>query len=379
MSLIDAKAVKKILKARKAEPLVEDILSELNEMAEKFLEAKLRELKARKRLEKIDRDKEQIPALEVLTTEEILRLPLAVQSDIKHCSVIGRSRRVVQAADGKKYHLNNKLNNLSGGEWTYFLNSVINTRYPTSGPESYAHHIRRIHPSPKPPQLTRQIIEFFTREGEIVFDYFMGVGGTLLGASLCQRRALGIDLNPDFLRVYREACLNIGLPEQPTLQGDSAKLLRSGAKINQQLGGEKASLILLDPPYGDMMARPKTGEAVKNGGNVSPTPYTDSHEDLGNMPWITFLQRFHGTVVDAMPFLKPRGHLVIFFKDLQPKGKETNLLHAELINDLNQIPCLQYLGARIWADQTVNLYPYGYPFSFVANQIHQYIMVFRKN
>lgn len=379
MGLIDLEAVKKIVKARKAESHEAEIIAELNESAEKLLEAKLRELKSRKRLEKLDQEKERNSAVEVLTAEEIRRLPAAVQADIEHCAVIGRSRRVVQARDGRKYHLNNKLNNLSGGEWTYFLNSVINTRYPTSGPESYAHHIRRIHPSPKPPQLTRQIIEFFTREGEIVFDYFMGVGGTLLGASLCHRRALGIDLNPDFLRVYREACQYLGLPEQPVLQGDSAKLLRSGTKINQQLTGEKVSLILLDPPYGDMMARPKTGEAVKNGGNFSPTPYSDLNEDLGNMPWTAFLQQFHETVVDAMKFLRSRGHLVIFFKDLQPKGKEVNLLHADLINDLNQIPELQYLGARIWADQTVNLYPYGYPFSFVANQIHQYIMVFRKS
>ena len=44
------------------------------------------------------------------------------------------------------------------------------------------HHIRKIHPTPKPPQLMRDLIQFFTKEGELVFDTFMGVGGTLLGA-----------------------------------------------------------------------------------------------------------------------------------------------------------------------------------------------------
>ena len=37
------------------------------------------------------------------------------------------------------------------------------------------------------------IINFFTKENEYVLDYFMGVGGTLLGASLSNRNALGID------------------------------------------------------------------------------------------------------------------------------------------------------------------------------------------
>jgi hypothetical protein len=65
-------------------------------------------------------------------------------------------------------------------------------------------------------------------------------------------------------------------------------------------------------------------------------------------------------------------------KDLQPTAEEPNLLHADTINSLNSISGLRYLGLKIWADQGVNLYPYGYPFAFVANQIHQYILVFRK-
>src|SRR6478672_918878 len=88
----------------------------------------------------------------------------------------------------------NSLNDLSGSEWVHFLSSVEATAYPTSGPQSYSHHLRRAHPSPKPPQLMSRIVEFFTRQGELVLDPFMGVGGTLLGCSLANRRALGIDL-----------------------------------------------------------------------------------------------------------------------------------------------------------------------------------------
>jgi hypothetical protein len=59
----------------------------------------------------------------------------------------------------------NRLNDLSGREWTYALRSVIATRYPTSGAESYAHALRRAHPSPKPPQLMAELIRFFTERG----------------------------------------------------------------------------------------------------------------------------------------------------------------------------------------------------------------------
>jgi hypothetical protein len=127
------------------------------------------------------------------------------------------------------------------------------------------------------------------------------------------------------------------------------------------------------------MSRPKTGEAVKKGGNTAPTPFSELEEDLGNMPWLQFLQAFKFSILNALKLVKRKGHLVIFLKDLQPKKNDLNLLHADLIYKLNEIPALQYLGTKIWADQSVNLYPYGYPYSYVSNQIHQYIIIFRKN
>jgi len=54
------------------------------------------------------------------------------------------------------------------------------------------------------------------------------------------------------------------------------------------------------------------------------------------------------------------------------------MLHADIVAELSKIPNLQFKGYKIWYDKTINLYPYGYPFSFVANQLHQYILIFRK-
>src|SRR4051794_21042226 len=92
-------------------------------------------------------------------------------------------------------HPRNHLNDLTGREWVHFLSSVEATAYPTKGPNSYGHNLRRIHPSPKPPQLMRSLVEFFTKQGEWVLDPFMGVGGTLLGCSLADRHAVGLDLS----------------------------------------------------------------------------------------------------------------------------------------------------------------------------------------
>ena len=383
MKKIDPKSVinEEVLKEYLSGLGVEEVHSELLSGLLKELESKAKEQakikKNKNRIKANDDAKAHVPAESALSKEEIDALPSWVKKEIKDSVIIGNSGDVIQVPDGRKYHRKNKLNDLPGGQWTFFLNSVINTRYPTNGVEAYAHDIRKIHPSPKPPQLMRDIIEFFTKENEVVLDYFMGVGGTLLGASLCNRNAIGIDLNQKYIDTYKEANKALGLKEQVTLLGDSIQLLKSGREINGLLKNRKASLVLIDPPYGDMLAREKTGEAIKKNQDSSPTPFTDLATDLGNMEIDEFFPIFKESIKDSMKFLKSRGHIVVFMKDLQPSKTSPNLLHSRVIEDLAEIEGLRYLGMKIWADQGVNLYPYGYPFAFVSNQIHQYIMIFR--
>ena len=130
------------------------------------------------------------PFLAVHPNYDLNLLPSWVKENIEKARVYGNSKKGVILPDGRKYHLDNHLNDMTGKEWTFFINSVFSTHYPTSGKEAYAHHIRKIHPTPKPPQLMRDLIQFFTKEGELVFDTFMGVGGTLLGAALCNNGSL---------------------------------------------------------------------------------------------------------------------------------------------------------------------------------------------
>lgn len=354
-----------------------DILSELNKIFQSYINIKAKEIRNKHRIEVIDDKKGKKAAKDLLSKEDIKKLPDWIKNNIDNAYVLGKSNKVI-SVNGKKFHLDNPLNDLTGGEWTYFLRSVINTRYSTSGKEGYAHHIRKIHPSPKPPQLMRDIITFFTKKNEWVLDYFMGVGGTLLGAALCDRRAVGIDLSGDYIKNYKTACKELGLREQQTLCGDSLKLLSSD-KIKKILGSDRVSLICIDPPYGDMMSRAKTGEAIKTKKSTAATPFTNLDHDLGNVEKEDFLALLKESVEKALKYLKDGRYLVVFTKDFQPTKKSANLLHADIIYKLNEIPNLNYVGMKIWADESINLYPYGYPWAYVSNQLHQYILVFRKD
>jgi len=292
----------------------------------------------------------------------------------------------------EKKVLNNSLNNLNGKEWVFSTNSIesftstederefnkflvelIESRFSTNGKGSYAHHIRKVHPSPKPPQLIEKLIRFFSKENELVFDPFCGVGGTLLGASLCNRKAIGIDLNNEYLKIYYEANDFLQLKIQKTYNLNSKFLNEI-----EDLKNVEFDLILTDPPYGDMMSRKKTGESAKKKTDTSPTPFTNSSEDIGNLGLNDFLRELKDIINISFSKLRNKRYILLFIKDLQPKPDYHGMLHFDIMKKLIEIDGLYYKGMKIWYDKTINLYPYGYPYAYVGNQLHQYILIFRK-
>src|SRR6266496_2593489 len=281
-------------------------------------------------------------------------------------------RPLEQAAQEHATDPRNTLNDLTGREWTYALRSVFSTRYPTNGDESYAHALRRAHPSPKPPQLMAEIFRFFTRAGGRVLDPFAGVGGTLLACTLESRQGVGVELSSEYAAVYAQVCAQLGLAAQTLVVGDARRLGEYPAVAEAPF-----DLFLTDPPYAQMMAKPKTGERKKRG-RADATPFTGDPADLGNLSYHAFLGELRAILASALIHLKPRGYMVLFTKDLQPTRAHHNMLHADIVAELLKLPDLSYRGYRIWHDMSQNLYPFGYPFTFVANQVHQFILVFRK-
>ena len=81
------------------------------------------------------------------------------------------------------YSEDNRVNDLTGREWVFWTRSVITKPYPPN----LQHALRSQHGGQKPPDLCADLLRVFTKEGQRVLDPFMGVGGVLLGASLCGR------------------------------------------------------------------------------------------------------------------------------------------------------------------------------------------------
>jgi len=290
----------------------------------------------------------------------------------------GRRERVgkfgIDIGDRGVYDTRNALNELTGREWTFFLNSVWVKAYPPVA-DRCGFDLRKIHPCPKPPLLMRDIILFFTKREQWILDPFAGVGGTLLGASLCDppRKAVGVDLNPAYVSAYKDVCKAEGLKPQKILCCDAKDMIELPDVRDRQF-----DLILTDPPYSDLMNRPKNGHKKKLYGRSDATPFSSLPNDLGNLCYDDFLTELCEILTIGVSRLKNKKYLVVFCRDLQPTRERPCLLHADLIETIRKIPGMMYRGMRIWHDQAVDLYPFGYPYAFVMNQMHQYVLVFRK-
>lgn len=55
-----------------------------------------------------------------------------------------------------------------------------------------------IHPYEKPISLLTRLISIYSREGDTVFDPYMGSGSTLIAANSLGRHAVGCEINPDY-------------------------------------------------------------------------------------------------------------------------------------------------------------------------------------
>ena len=66
-----------------------------------------------------------------------------------------------------------------------------------------------LHPAKFPETLVGEFIEFFTKPGDKILDPMVGTGSTVVAALQHNRKAYGIDLNPEFVQISRERTENL--------------------------------------------------------------------------------------------------------------------------------------------------------------------------
>ena len=78
----------------------------------------------------------------------------------------------------------------------YFINSSVAAKM--AGDEYTGHK------SQKPTKLLKEIIARYTKEGDTVLDPFAGSGSTLVAAKQLNRNYIGIEINPDYVKIAED-------------------------------------------------------------------------------------------------------------------------------------------------------------------------------
>lgn len=274
----------------------------------------------------------------------------------------------------------NRLNDLSASEWLYWTDTVYITGYPVDA----THRLRKAHGAMKPPELMAEIIRFFTKKGETVLDPFAGVGGTLLGASLCDRESVGFEINPRWVGVYEQICREFAVCNgvlRPRAECDERAREIGGQLIAgdclqgmASLGDASLDAVITDPPYG--CEHETSGFA-----NETNFHMFNSHEDLdfGNSKdFEEFFSRMGAFGTQALRVLRPGRYLVIMIGDRYRRGEYVpmGVRTADVMRSLG----FQLKGIKIWCNKATQrpLKPYALLTSFVPNITHQNIVILMK-
>lgn len=275
----------------------------------------------------------------------------------------------------------NKLNSLTGREWMPLTKSY---QYQKGLGAAHPHaQIERQHPAPFSFQDVLQLIEFFTKPGMVVLDPFGGVGSTAKACAVSERHAISIELQKQWhdLAIKRlETEVNKGESEKHQfINEDSRTALKN-------LDSESVDFIVTSPPYWSILNK-KADHKVKKervSQNLATKYADDDPKDLANIQnYEEFVKALSDEfIIPAAKTLKEKKYLCIIVSDFRNKSEYVSF-HSDLIQTLSHKEVdetfkLALQGTKVLIQNHKSLLPYGYPFAYVENIHHQYILIFRK-
>jgi DNA modification methylase len=260
-----------------------------------------------------------------------------------------------------------KMNNLDGKEW--LQNSFSIWRDIRKGKEE----LKLKHPAMFPIALAEKLIKIYTKDdGEIILDPFAGVGSTIIAAKRLNKKGIGVELNPNFVKITKERLTQNTLttPDsrfQPEIHcGDSTHL-------TQFVKDNSVDLCINSPPYWNILNQKRTVDDREIGN------YSDSDNDLGNIEdYNKFLSELKRAYLEVYKVLKPNKRCCVVVMDIRKKDKFYPF-HIDITKIMEEIG-FELEEFVIWDRQHEynNMKTLGYPWVFRFNKVHEFICIFWK-
>jgi DNA modification methylase len=227
------------------------------------------------------------------------------------------------------------------------------------------------HPAIFPTALVRKLIACFTNdESQLVFDPFVGVGSTLVGAKECGKDSVGIEISPEFAAIAQERVSQI-LPFAGN--AEATIHIADSREIYKYISPNSVDLVITSPPYWDILLEKRTADYK------AQRDYGEAGADLGKIEdYDKFLLELCKIFEQVYISLKPKGYCCVIVMDLRKKSQfyPYHIDIAQLMRELGFI----FDDTIIWDRQREynNLRPLGYPYVFRVNKVHEFILIFQK-
>jgi len=281
-------------------------------------------------------------------------------------------KKLFEEKEERFVHPENRLNELTGKEWVKETASVWFQRgLGKTHPHTY---YERQHPAPFPYLMVERLLGFFTKKGDKVLDPFCGVASTLKACALMGRRGVGIELVKKWVRLSQERLEKetTDHSEQELIEGDARDVLKN-------FDMKSFDFVVTSPPYWQILNKPADHrvkeERLKE--NLD-TRYSYDPNDLANIPdYNQFLSELQKVWRECHRVLKTGKYMSVVIGDFRHKSKYF-AYHSDIIKTMEEVG-FTLKGITIFIQNAKKLYPYGYPYEFVPNIHHQYIMIFKKS
>lgn len=272
----------------------------------------------------------------------------------------------------EKYDNRNKLNNLTGKAWLKLTKSFLFSEKCADDRDAF------FHPAPFLIKDVEKLISMFTKKGMIVLDPFMGSGTTALAAFNLQRKSIGIDLNAS----YKQLACRRFLKKKMKTPYDYTYIVGDSLCVVDTLG--EVDYVITSPPYHNILKNNAQGirkdasiKGFRSGSRIGVEYYSDSAADLGNQnDYEDFLFLFQQIMRSCYKKLKKGKYCSIIISDFTVNKKEV-CVQADIVEKMRQIG-FQFVGTIVLLQDNKPLYPFGYPYSFKINHMHQNIINFIK-
>jgi len=274
---------------------------------------------------------------------------------------------ILQPEEGA-YDLKNKLNHLTGKEWTKFTCSwfIFNALKKDLAEEKAISKNSDEHPATYSPTMISEFVNFFTKEGQKVLDPFCGIGSTLVACKRTGRVGYGTELNEKYFTITKKR-----VPEfESNIHNTDCRNL---AKIFDK---DSFDFSISSPPYWDVLNRSTKDFKKKREEGGLDYNYSTENQDLGNIEdYNYFLESLTNIYLDIHKLLKKGAYIVIIVKNIK-KGGKMYPLAWDLARNLSSLYVLK--DEKLWIQDKVGLAPYGYPSSWASNILHHYCLILRK-